>query len=185
MAQHPAVETQGAARKNGKGTQRASGENPVILIALDPSSEINGYGLLSWDGKEPVLLQHGTIRLKKGRPIERRLFDLRQETESILSLKGAVVTHFAIERAFGGRFPAATLALGRLDGVLRELCWEITGKPAITLAANEVRRIIGSKTKATTKKIVEERFGIDLTGEPYDTSDAIALGWAALSRAKM
>lgn len=158
----------------------------MIMLAFDPSSKLNGYGLLSWDGKEPVLLQYGAIRLKAGRPIERRLFDLRQEIGDIMSRKalldGVVVTHFAIERAFGGKFPSAALALGRLDGVLRELCWEVTNRPAITLTATEVRRIIGSKTKTTTKQLVEKRFGIDLSKELLDVSDAIALGWAALTR---
>lgn len=170
------------------GPRLGTPEHPAIVLALDPSSKINGYGLLSWDGKEPVLLQYGAVRLKIGRPIERRLFDLRQEIGGIMAhkalLNGAAVTHFAIERAFGGKFPAATLALGRLDGVLRELCWEITSRPAITLAANEVRRLIGSKTKTTTKQIVEKRFNIDLSKEPLDVSDAIALGWAALTRVK-
>jgi Holliday junction resolvasome RuvABC endonuclease subunit len=136
------------------------------------------------------LLDHGVIRLKEHRPIEQRLFDLREEVLSLALRASAnnmyiTVTHFAIERAFGGKFPAVTLALGRLDGVLRELAWELTSKPAITLTATVVRGLIGSKTKARTQEIVAERFNLDLDKEPYDVSDAIALGWAALTRVRI
>ncbi|WP_298442889.1 crossover junction endodeoxyribonuclease RuvC [uncultured Ferrimonas sp.] len=85
-----------------------------IILGIDPGSRITGYGVIQFDGRKPVYLGSGCIRL----PDEELPQRLKVVYDGVSELiKQFQPTEFAIERVFMGRNADSALKLGQARGV--------------------------------------------------------------------
>lgn len=86
-----------------------------IIIGIDPGTNVMGYGILGVNGKKPVMIAMGVIRLSR---YETHYLRLRRIHERVLGLVEQYLSdEMAIEAPFFGKNVQSMLKLGRAQGV--------------------------------------------------------------------
>lgn len=86
-----------------------------IIIGIDPGTNVMGYGILGVNGKKPVMIAMGVIRLSR---YETHYLRLRRIHERVLGLvEQYLPDEMAIEAPFFGKNVQSMLKLGRAQGV--------------------------------------------------------------------
>jgi Holliday junction resolvasome RuvABC endonuclease subunit len=148
-----------------------------IILGLDTSSVVTGWAKIEWTGKEVRWIDSGTFRVIPSRPLGQRLHDFRERVDQLLGFHPSP-TVMAIEKSHI-RFIKTAVTLAKFIGIAEELAWAHGLRETAEINASRVRRLIGSKSKEETQKIVNEKFGLKIT--ILDESDALAVAWASPS----
>ena len=86
-----------------------------IIIGIDPGTNVMGYGILGVNGKKPVMIAMGVIRLSR---YETHYLRLRRIHDRVLGLvEQYLPDEMAIEAPFFGKNVQSMLKLGRAQGV--------------------------------------------------------------------
>lgn len=86
-----------------------------IIIGIDPGTNVMGYGILGVNGKKPVMIAMGVIKLSR---YETHYLRLRRIHERVLGLvEQYLPDEMAIEAPFFGKNVQSMLKLGRAQGV--------------------------------------------------------------------
>jgi Holliday junction resolvasome RuvABC endonuclease subunit len=155
------------------------------ILALDTSSQITGWAIVDWnEGYEVPMVApfYGSFKLKEKGSIGQRLYLFRGSVMMLIDKYSPQV--LAIEQSHV-KFRQTAIVLAKFVGCAEELSVCTLLQDAVLLTAGSVRRLIESKDKDDTKRVVSEKFHIDLSKHPLDVSDAIALGWAAPSKLRL
>ncbi len=86
-----------------------------IIIGIDPGTNLLGYGVLSFKGKDASILAMGVIDMRKCKDVHEKLGRIYERTKMLLDNFHPQV--MAIEAPFFGKNVQSMLKLGRAQGV--------------------------------------------------------------------
>ncbi len=146
------------------------------LIGVDPGTQVLGWGVIDVEGRKLTLVGRGAIEApKSAKSVPERLAAIGDAFADVVREQKPDLA--AVERAFFGKSATAALRVGEARGVaLAELAR--AGVPVEELSPSEVKRAVpgtGGARKGQVQLMVGAILGVDLAGEPFDASDALAL----------
>ena len=148
-----------------------------IIIGIDPGTNVMGYGILGVNGKKPVMIAMGVIRLSR---YETHYLRLRRIHERVLGLvEQYLPDEMAIEAPFFGKNVQSMLKLGRAQGVAMAavLTRDI---PVSEYAPRSVKMAVtgnGQASKEQVSNMLRHLLHIpaDQIPGPLDATDALAV----------
>ncbi len=149
----------------------------MILLGIDPGSVKTGYGVLSAEGREVTVLDHGVIRPGSKKSFEERLLAIHDGLEQVFQKHKPDLA--VVEGTFHGRRAQnfqSTLKLAHARGVAL-LAAARAGVEVIEVAPADVKKSItghGRAEKAQVQEMV--KILLKLKGRiAEDAADALAL----------
>ena len=154
----------------------------MIIMGIDPSSTITGFGLIQDEAGVWRAIHHGCIRTKAARTFAEKL-------EQIFSGLGEVIcSHHpdvvVVERAFSGKNPRTALIMGQVLGVSL-LAAARASLPVSEYSPREVKLAVtgfGSASKEQVQYWVKRLLKLDETSLTRDASDALAVALCHANR---
>jgi crossover junction endodeoxyribonuclease RuvC len=144
------------------------------VLGIDPGTRVAGFGVLDLeDGKQPVLVAHGAIRLPPS-PLAARLETLFRELRRIIAQHAPRV--LAIERVFHGKSFESVLKVGEARGVA-VLAAQMAGLVIREYTPAMIKKAAtgnGNADKAQVQSMMGRILAMDDAPEPVDASDALA-----------
>ncbi|MCP4244177.1 MAG: crossover junction endodeoxyribonuclease RuvC [bacterium] len=156
--------------------------DPLVVMGIDPGTQVVGYGAVVLRDKKAVLLAAGVVRTTQGSAISTRLAHIRSTLDKLIGdLKPQVVV---IEKAFAGKNPASALRIGEGRGVALS-CAAVSGAQVVEYTPAEVKKSLTGNGGAD-KGMVARWVAVELGSPPvldelrHDATDglALALTWA-------
>ena len=164
-----------------------NGNNPPLILGIDPGLSVTGYGLIrpkdsqtkaSGLGHVPEAeyVEAGVIRTSDSDALEKRLFEIQQGIEEILSDFSPVV--LAVESLYSHyAHPRTAILMGHARGVV---CCAAASKgiPVLNYAATEIKRSLtgnGRAGKDQIQRAIAYFLGFPSVPEPPDAADALAV----------
>jgi crossover junction endodeoxyribonuclease RuvC len=143
------------------------------ILGVDPGSNATGFGVVERRGQRLVHVAHGTLRPRRGAPVELRLHELYEALR-------AVVRHHApdaaaVERVFVAASPRSALVLGQARGAALAALGGL-GLAVAEYAAAEVKQAVtgsGRADKRQVQRMVGRLLGLERLPE-LDAADALA-----------
>lgn len=167
----------------------------VSILALDGATRVSGIAVLDQQDRALIALKHVVqLKLKETETISNRLYEFRCRFLGYLQIfkPDYVVIEDLKFNKFAPNF-SSLVKVAMLLGVASETVVAF-GKQPLFYTASTVRAAIQNKAKknkkSETRRIVNYRFKNDLllldqyplTSSQEDISDAVALGWVAMSK---
>ncbi len=144
------------------------------LIGIDPGLRCTGYGIIDFTGKNPTLVQYGTITTESKDSFSRRLQTVYDDVSEIL--REYHPDEFAIEEAFYSKNARTALQLGHVRGVAM-LAAMHAQVPVSEYSAKKIKLALtgrGSATKQQVQYMVATLLNLQNPPQPVDASDALA-----------
>jgi crossover junction endodeoxyribonuclease RuvC len=146
------------------------------ILGIDPGLQITGYGLVDFAGSSPTLVEAGTLRSHATWSLEKRLLELHEGLEQILSLCHPDM--MAVESLFSNyRHPTSALQMAHARGVLF-LAASKAGVPVFSYEPARVKKSLtgrGRATKSQMQAMIRSVFNLEATPHPADVADALAV----------
>ena len=147
----------------------------MIVLGIDPGLNITGYGLLSDDSGKPVLIEAGVIRSSSSQPLEKRLFDLHNGLNAVISEYKPDV--LSVEDLYSHyKHPKTSVIMGHARGVLF-LSAGLAGIPVFSYSATRIKKSLTGSGRASKEQIANMVCSIlqcESKSGPADVTDAIA-----------
>ena len=147
---------------------------PVVVLGVDPGSQVAGWGIVLREGSRIVAVDSGLLRCPKGVSFAERLEALHD------GLVTVIATHaphcLAIESVFHAKHARSALQLGHARGVFL-LAAAQSGMPVHEYPPATVKKAVtgnGAADKEQVRFMVERLLGIRVEGLA-DRSDALAV----------
>jgi crossover junction endodeoxyribonuclease RuvC len=145
----------------------------TVILGIDPGSRKTGFGVLRIDGKRPLYVSSGTIRLPVNEPLSARLKVLYESLTEIIETHQPVQA--AIESVFVAKSADSALKLGHARGAAMVAC-EMHGLTVHEYAARQIKQSVvgtGAASKQQIQHMVTTLLG--LSAEPQeDAADGLA-----------
>lgn len=149
------------------------------IIGIDPGIADTGYGIIEVQGSRLTHITHGSIKTSKEELMARRLLQLEQELDQIITLYQP--TRFAIEKLFFARNVTTALTVGQARGVA--LLVAARHQMAIhELTPLQVKQAVSGYGKADKKQIqniIKLILKLQAIPRPDDAADALAIAISA------
>lgn len=153
------------------------------ILGIDPGTERCGYAVIEDDGGRPVIVQAGTIEMPHKDSLAERLGTLHAEILHLLS--DFTPQAIGVETPYVGKFASAAIGVSQARGAVVG-CLGARGFDVIDVSPSEAKHSVGAgggAPKDAVRECVRLLFGLEtLPGE--DTADALAIAFAASSRAR-
>ena len=143
------------------------------VLGVDPGTLKAGYAVVE-DETNPRSLEHGTIVLQKGLPLEKRLHQLHLAITGIIArLQPDAV---AVEEPFVGKSAHTAIAIGQAQGVVL-VCAEAAGLPVMKYAPAKVKFAVTNSGRASKDDMIHmTKIILRLEQPPQpDAADALAV----------
>lgn len=149
----------------------------MLILGIDPGTQILGYSLLDTDGPTPKILAMDVLYLKKISDFNLRI---RKIFESTVRLIDAFhPDHLAIEAPFFGKNVQSMLKLGRAQGVA--IAAAISRDLSITeYEPSVIKQHItgnGNASKQQVAAILQSILHFDSSPKYFDATDALAVAY--------
>lgn len=145
------------------------------ILGLDPGIRCTGYGLIAIHGRQPTLVDYGTIIPASKTSMGMRLSVLYDDLSQLIEMKGP--DEVAIESTFYGMNAKSAMILGQAHGVAL-LCAARHQLPITEYAPRKVKQAITGNGRATKEQVqfmVRNMLRMDHEPQPADASDALAI----------
>ncbi|HOT14721.1 MAG TPA: crossover junction endodeoxyribonuclease RuvC [Bacteroidales bacterium] len=145
-----------------------------VILGVDPGTNITGFGIITSDGKSPVLLIIDVINLSKEKDIYRKLQIIFDKTLELID--HYQVTELAIEAPFFGKNVQSMLKLGRAQGtaiaaaLFRRL-------PITEYAPRKIKLAItgnGDASKEQVASMLQKMLNLKTLPQDLDATDGLA-----------
>jgi len=146
----------------------------VIILGVDPGTNITGYGLISGDIARPVCLGFGAIHTRSKAPLAERLKLIFDGLRQVISQ--ARPDHMALEEAFFAKNAQSALKLGMARGVIM-LAAQEEGLKVFEYSPLLIKQTVtgyGRADKEQVRDMVKMQLRMAEPPEPIDASDALA-----------
>jgi crossover junction endodeoxyribonuclease RuvC len=147
----------------------------VVILGIDPGSNVTGYGLIEQDGGRLRLLDAGAIRAGRGDALPARLRLIHDALAELLAQ--ARPGEVAIESVFAARNAHSALVLGHARGVAL-LAVSLRDIPVVEYAPREVKLALtghGAAGKEQVRFMVQRLLALPRAPASLDASDALAI----------
>jgi crossover junction endodeoxyribonuclease RuvC len=156
----------------------------MIILGVDPGTNITGYGLIEYTNNKFRRISHGVIKLPSSKSISQRIEIIYAELDRLL--KRYKPDEFAIETAFYGKNVQSVLKIGYARGV--SLLAAIHNKvPASEYSPREIKKAVvgrGSASKQQVNFMVMTILNSKKIKFKPDESDALAIALCHAFRLK-
>jgi crossover junction endodeoxyribonuclease RuvC len=154
------------------------------ILGIDPGSRNLGYCILSVEGKSPVLIEAGLLKIKS-ESLQEQIIELIEGLDLIL--KSHKVDEAAIEDIFYAYNPKTVLKLAQFRGalslkILQEIGYFYEYTPL------QVKKSLTGNGKAGKEQVafmVKKLLNIKQEIKPLDITDAMAIAIAHAQRVKL
>jgi crossover junction endodeoxyribonuclease RuvC len=146
----------------------------MIVLGIDPGTALLGYGVVV-AGDDPQLVAFGAIETRADRAMPERLSTLFDEVTALISRHRPDV--LSVEQLFFARNVTTAIAVGQARGVVL-LAAARAGVPVVEYSPSEVKHAVvgyGKADKSQMQEMVRIILGLDLTPQPDDAADALAV----------
>ena len=151
------------------------GESGVLILGVDPGSNVTGYGLIRSDGGRDVLVESGVIQSDPKATLPEKLKEIFEGLLAIIDKREP--DHFAIEKAFYSKNARSALIMGQARGVA-VLAAAKSNIPIGEYSPKEVKSAVvgnGSASKSQVQFMVKKLLRLKDPPEPLDAADALAV----------
>lgn len=161
------------------------------ILGVDPGTIRMGYGVLEVRGDTPKYLTCGVLNGGASRPLGQRLWRIYQGLMEVLKTWGPNVV--AMEEAFipndgfngvqGKGNIRSAIMVGQAGAVVL-LAAASLGLPAFTFSPAQVKSAVtsyGRSNKAQVQEMVRLTLGLELSPQPVDAADALAVALCYLN----
>ena len=151
----------------------------MIVLGIDPGSQVTGFGLISVDPRSGALshLSHGVIAPPHALDFPNRLAVIAGEVEALIArMKPDTVV---VERIFLGKNADSAFKLGHVRGVAVSAAVR-AGCKFVEYAARAVKKGVtgsGAASKEQVQLVLFAALGLPLKQVKLDASDALALAF--------
>jgi len=147
----------------------------LLILGVDPGSEVTGFGLIECIGEKQILKDYGVIRPDPGSSFSERL----KKVYGGVSEKIAVYRpdQIVVEDVFYKRNVKTLLKMGHIRGVVL-LAAVNAGVPVYEYSPREVKKAVvgsGSASKEQVQFMVKNILGLKEAPSPNDAADALAV----------
>lgn len=151
--------------------------NAMLILGIDPGTQILGYSLIDTDGAKPQLVVMDVLYLRKIADFHLRIRKIYDSTQRIIDSYHP--DHLAIEAPFAGKNVQSMLKLGKAQGVAigaalgRDLSYTEYEPAAIK------QRVTGNgnAAKEQVAMMLQSIFGFQDMPQYLDASDALAVAY--------
>ncbi len=146
-----------------------------MILGLDPGTRVAGFGVLTIQGGELRVADHGVITLNESWSLARRLEALATGLEAVYARHKII--HTAVEKVFFGKNADSAFKLGHARGVCL-LQAAKHGSDVHEYAAKFVKKCVtgsGAASKDHVQLVVRAVLGMSGAPMALDASDALAL----------
>jgi crossover junction endodeoxyribonuclease RuvC len=147
----------------------------VIVLGIDPGLASTGYGVVALAGGRLTALDGGVIETPAGIPLERRLADIHEEIELLLSTHAPDAV--ALEELYFGQNVRTAFAVGHARGVVmlaagqrRLTCTGYTPQKVKSAVCGN-----GRAGKEQVARMVKTLLGLAEDPRPDHAADALAV----------
>jgi|UniRef100_A0A832DLD6 crossover junction endodeoxyribonuclease RuvC len=147
----------------------------MIIIGIDPGTNITGYGVVKFSGNNLKRIDSGIIRLPSSKSIHKRLEIIYDELFKLL--KKHKPDEFAIETAFYGKNVQSAMKIGYARGV-SILAAVHNGINVSEYSPREIKKSVvgkGAASKQQVNYMIKNILGITDIKMKSDESDALAI----------
>jgi len=122
----------------------------MIILGVDPGTNITGYGLIEYTNNKFRRISHGVIKLPSSKSLSEKLEIIYDELDKLLKLYNP--DEFVIETAFYGKNVQSVLKIGYARGV--SILAAIHNKvPTSEYSPREVKKAVVGKGGASKQQV--------------------------------
>ena len=149
------------------------------ILGIDPGTNVMGYGIIDYDGKNPQLVVMGALKLSKFENHYMRLNRIYERVSGLISQYSP--SELAIEAPFFGKNVQSMLKLGRAQGVAIAACMQ-AGLKVYEYSPLKIKMALtgnGGASKEQVADLVRRLLCIskDELPKKLDATDAVAAAY--------
>jgi crossover junction endodeoxyribonuclease RuvC len=154
------------------------------VLGIDPGLNITGYGAVDVGGRDPVIVEAGTLRTDARAELADRIEQIHADLREVLAeLKPDLV---AVEQLYAHyKHPRTSILMAHARGVVL-LAARQAGVPVRSIAATAVKKNLtgnGHASKLQVQRAIQGLCRLAEVPEPPDVADAIAIALCAARKA--
>ena len=149
----------------------------MLILGIDPGTQILGYSLLDTDGTKPRLVVMDVLYLRKIADFHLRIRKIFDSTQRIIDSYHP--DHIAIEAPFAGKNVQSMLKLGKAQGVAiaAALSRDLSYTEYEPAAVKQRVTGNGNAAKEQVAAMLQSIFGFENLPQYLDSSDALAVAY--------
>lgn len=155
----------------------------MIVLGIDPGSQITGYAFLQKDNKDQCIqvLEYGAIQAKTNDELILRLGEICKKLEARIQVYQPTV--LAMEASFYALNVKTTLVLGHIRGAIMALGarYQMTFQEYSPRSIKQAVTGSGAASKERVAAMMQYHLRLAELPQPADASDALAVAWTYLS----
>ncbi len=147
----------------------------MIILGVDPGSNVTGYGLVRSDGPNDTLVESGIIQPCASASLPDKLKEIFEGLLKIIEKN--CPDHFAIEQTFYSKNARSALIMGQARGAAI-LAAAKSSIPIGEYSPKEVKSAVvgtGSASKVQVQYMVKKLLKLKELPQPLDAADALAV----------
>lgn len=151
------------------------GEDGLVVLGLDPGSQVTGFGIVRERSGQAALVAAGTIRLPKGRDLYERLGIIFAKVARLIEEHKP--SEAAVENVFVSANASSALKLGQARGAAIAAC-AVAGLPVAGYEPSKVKQAVVGSGRAGKDQVafmVARVLGVKDADWAEDASDALAV----------
>lgn len=152
---------------------------PSLVLGIDPGTAVTGYGVVSFDGRTPTLVECGVVRTQARDPLPSRLAEIHAGVQELIARHRPDT--FAIEDVFYARNVRTTVVLGHARGAILVAAQQA----ALTICEyppSMIKKAItgrGGASKEQVQFMVAQLLRLKTPPQPADAADGVAAALCA------
>jgi len=170
---------------NHRQADGQGGEEKQVILGIDPGSIVTGYGVISIENGETVVVKWGVIRARKADPLPKRLHTIYR---NLIELIETVLPDcVAVECAFYGSNVKSLIAMGQSVGIILLASAE-KGLDAFQYTPREVKKSVvgtGGASKEQVQRMIFTILSLKPSDVPLDATDALAVAMCHENRMRL
>ncbi len=147
----------------------------MIIVGIDPGSQITGYGVLIANGAEAKVAEAGIITTKKNDLFENKLKEIYSEIGKIIAQFKP--DYFAVEELYSHYdHPKTAIVMGHARGMVF-LQAALNNIPVVSYASTRIKKSLTGNGRASKNQVQKMiKVALNLKDDIYspDTADALA-----------
>ena len=152
----------------------------MIVLGIDPGTQVTGYGVVRGDGAATSLVECGVIRTQARDPLPARLHSIYEGVCELLDRHKPDV--MSVEDIFYARNVRTTITLGHARGVIL-LAAQVRDVAIRELAPRVIKKAVvgsGAGTKEQVQFMLTRLLRLKTPPKPADAADGVAAALAFL-----
>ena len=145
------------------------------ILGIDPGLQRCGYACLNTGAATPELIEAGVFQTDPGLPMEARLNQIAEDTESLLKKLFPEVA--AVEELYSHyAHPKTAILMGHARGVILQKCAQ-AGIEVKSFSATRIKKSLtgnGRASKHQVQRTIQTVLSLSCLPEPDDVADAMA-----------